>query len=76
MRLAGNVARTWEKRNRPTCKVLVGKYEGKRPLGRSRRRNEDNIKMFNVRVSLHRVITIDNQQDATILIYLLIISST
>ena len=26
-------------------KVLVGKPEGKRPLGRSRRRWEDNIKM-------------------------------
>ena len=25
--------------------VLVGKYEGKRPLGRPRRRWEDNIKM-------------------------------
>jgi hypothetical protein len=27
------------------CRVLVGKHEGKRPLGRSRRRWEDNIKM-------------------------------
>ena len=26
-------------------KVLVGKHEGKRPLGRPRRRLEDNIKM-------------------------------
>ena len=26
-------------------KVLVGKFEGKRPLGRTRRRLEDNIKM-------------------------------
>jgi hypothetical protein len=26
-------------------RVLVGKPEGKRPLGRSRRRREDNIKM-------------------------------
>ena len=26
-------------------KVLVGKHEGKRPLGRPRRRWEDNIKM-------------------------------
>jgi hypothetical protein len=32
-----------EKRN--TFKVLVGKLEGNRPLGRSRRRWEDNIKM-------------------------------
>jgi hypothetical protein len=27
------------------CRVLVGKPEGKRPLGRPRRREEDNIKM-------------------------------
>jgi hypothetical protein len=27
------------------CRVLVGKREGRRPLGRSRRRLEDNIKM-------------------------------
>jgi hypothetical protein len=27
------------------CRVLVGKPEGKRPLGRPRRRYEDNIKM-------------------------------
>ena len=27
-------------------RVLVGKREGKRPLGRTRRRWEDNIKMF------------------------------
>jgi hypothetical protein len=27
-------------------KVLVGKPEGKRPLGRPRRRLEDNIKMY------------------------------
>jgi hypothetical protein len=30
---------------RGVCGVLVGKLEGKRPLGRSRRRWEDNIKM-------------------------------
>jgi len=27
------------------CRVLVGKPEGKRPLGRPRRRSEDNIKI-------------------------------
>jgi hypothetical protein len=32
-----------EKRN--AYRILVGKPEGKRPLGRSRRRWEDNIKM-------------------------------
>ena len=30
---------------RDVCTVLVGKTEGKRPLGRPRRRWEDNIKM-------------------------------
>jgi hypothetical protein len=30
---------------RGVCRVLVGKPEGKRPLGRPRRRWEDNIKM-------------------------------
>jgi hypothetical protein len=30
---------------RGVCRVLVGKPEGKRPLGRLRRRWEDNIKM-------------------------------
>ena len=43
MRWAGHVARMGEKRC--ACSVLVAKTEGKRPLGRSRRRWEDNIKM-------------------------------
>jgi hypothetical protein len=30
---------------RSVCRVLEGKPEGKRPLGRPRRRWEDNIKM-------------------------------
>jgi hypothetical protein len=37
------VARTEEKRN--VYRLLVGKPEGKRPLGRLRRRWMDNIKM-------------------------------
>jgi hypothetical protein len=43
MRWAGQVARTGEGRN--VYRVLVGKPEGKRPLGRPRRRWEDGIKM-------------------------------
>jgi len=43
MRWAGLVARMGEDRGVHT--VLVGKSEGKRPLGRPRRRWEDNIKM-------------------------------
>jgi len=43
MRWAGHVARMGE--DRGVHRVLVGKHEGKRPLGRPRRRWEDNIKM-------------------------------
>jgi hypothetical protein len=43
MRLAGHLARIGQKRG--VYRILVGKYEGKRPLERPRRRWEDNIKM-------------------------------
>jgi transcription termination factor 2 len=43
MRWAGHVARMGEKRN--AYRILVEKPEGKRPLGRPRRRWVDNIKM-------------------------------
>jgi hypothetical protein len=43
MRWAGHVARMGDKRN--VHRLLVGKPEGKRPLGRLRRRWMDNIKM-------------------------------
>ena len=43
MRWAGHVARMEE--GRVVHKVLVGKPEGKRPLGRPRRRWKDNIKV-------------------------------
>jgi hypothetical protein len=43
MRWTGHVARIGEKMN--TYKILVGKPEGKRPLGSSRRRWVDNIQM-------------------------------
>ena len=43
LRWAGHVARMEE--GRGVHQVLVGKPEGKRPLGRPRRRWEDNIKM-------------------------------
>ena len=43
IRWAGHVARMEE--GRGVQRVLVGKPEGKRPLGRPRRRWEDNIKM-------------------------------
>ena len=43
MRWAGHVARIGEERG--VYRVLVGKPEGKRPLGRPRRRWVDNIRM-------------------------------
>jgi hypothetical protein len=43
MRWERNVARMGEKRH--AYRILVGEPEEKRPLGRSRRRREDNIKM-------------------------------
>jgi len=41
--MGGNVAHMGEKRG--VYRDLVGKHEGKRPLGRPRRKWEDNIKM-------------------------------
>jgi hypothetical protein len=43
MRWVGHVGRMGEKRH--TYRLLVGKPEGKRPLGRPRRRRVDNIRM-------------------------------
>ena len=43
MRWVGHVARVGK--DRGVHRVLVGKSEGKRPLGRPRHRWEDNIKM-------------------------------
>jgi hypothetical protein len=43
IRWVGKVARMWE--NRSAYRILVGKPEGKRPLGRLRRRWVHNIKM-------------------------------
>jgi hypothetical protein len=43
MRWAGHVARMGEKRG--AYRILVGRLEGRQPLGRPRHRWEDNIKM-------------------------------
>jgi hypothetical protein len=43
VRWAGHVARMWGKRS--AYRILVGRPEGRRPLGRPRRRWEDNIRM-------------------------------
>jgi hypothetical protein len=44
MRWAGHVARMDEKRN--AYRILVGKPERKRPLGRPRRKLVDNINIY------------------------------
>ena len=61
MRWAGNVARTEE--GRGVHKVLVGKPDGKRPLGRPRRGWEDNIKMDLQEVGCGDMDWIDLAQD-------------
>jgi hypothetical protein len=43
LRWAGHVARIGERRG--ACRALVGKREGRSPLGKPRRRWEDNTKM-------------------------------
>jgi hypothetical protein len=53
MRWAGNVASMREARS--TYWVLVGKPEGKRPFGRSRRRWKDNVKMVLEEIRLEDV---------------------
>jgi hypothetical protein len=50
MRWAGHVARMGERRS--VCRILVGKSERKWPLGRLKRRWEDNIKIYIKEVGL------------------------
>jgi transcription termination factor 2 len=61
MRWAGHVARMGEKRN--AYRLFVGKLEGKRPLGRSRRRCVDNISVDLVEVGWGDVEWIGLAQD-------------
>jgi hypothetical protein len=61
MRWAGHVAQMGEKRN--VYRLLVGKPEGKRPLGRTRRRWIDNIKMDLVEIGVSVVDWIGLAQD-------------
>jgi hypothetical protein len=51
MRRAGHVARIAEKRN--VYRLFVGNPEGKKPLGRPRRRWIDNIKMALLEIGLN-----------------------
>jgi hypothetical protein len=61
MKWAEHVARIGEKRN--TCMLLVGKPEGRRPLGRPRRKWVDNIRMDLVEVGCCDVDWIGLAQD-------------
>jgi hypothetical protein len=61
MRWAGHVARMGEKRN--VYRLLVGKPDGKRPLGRPRRRWMNNIKMDLLEIGLNVVEWIGLAQD-------------
>jgi hypothetical protein len=61
MRCAGHVARMGEKRN--AYRLLMGKPEGKRPLGRPRHRWVDNIRTDLGEVGWSDVDWIDLAQD-------------
>jgi hypothetical protein len=61
IRWAGNVARIGEKKN--TYRILVGKPDGKRPLGRPRHRWVNNIKMDFREIELDGMDWIDLAED-------------
>jgi hypothetical protein len=61
MRWAGHVARLGETRN--AYRLLVGKPEGKRSLGRPRRRWVDNIKVYLREIGWDGIDLIDRAQD-------------
>jgi hypothetical protein len=61
MRWAGQMARMGEKKS--VCGTLVGKPEGKRPLGRPRHRWVDNIKMDLSEIGWGVMDSIDLAQD-------------
>jgi hypothetical protein len=61
MRWAGHVARIGE--GRGVYRVLVGRPEGKRPLGRPRRRWKDNSKMDLREIGIDRANWIQLAQD-------------
>jgi hypothetical protein len=63
MRWARHVARMREKRNAYTSSILVGKPEGKRSLGRTRRRLVGNTKMDRRAIGWDGMDWIDLAQD-------------
>ena len=60
-RWAGHVARMEESRS--AFKILTGKPTGKRPLGRPKRRWEDNIRMNCEEISINAGNWVDSAQD-------------
>ena len=59
--MAGHVARMEE--GRSAFKILAGKPTGKRPLGRPRRRWEDNIRMDLQEIGINAGNWVDSAQD-------------
>ena len=62
LKWAGHVAKMEEGRN--AFKILTGKLTGKRPLGRPRRRWEDNIRVDLKEVGIDRRNWVDSAQDS------------
>ena len=60
LRWAGRVARMEE--GRSAFKILTGKPTGKRPLGRPRRRWEDNIRMYLKEIGINKRKWVDSIQ--------------
>ena len=61
LRWAGHVPRMEE--GRTAFKILTGKPTGKRPLGRPRRRWEDNITMHLIEIGINADNWVDSAQD-------------
>jgi hypothetical protein len=61
MKWVGHVVRMWEKRN--TYRILMGTPEGKRPLGRPRRKSVDNIKICLTEIGWDVMYSIDLTRD-------------
>ena len=61
LRWAGHVARMEE--GRSSFKILTGKPTGKRPLGRPRRRWEDNITMYHEKMGINAGNWVDSAED-------------
>ena len=61
LRWAGHIARMEERRS--AFKIITGKTTGKRPLGRPRRRWEDNIRMDLEEIGINEGNWVDSARD-------------